>query len=304
MLSNTLEVRFIFCRIEKGQLVHDHYLNAYGFNDAKSFSLKVNTTYEEIIDLLLKGHFLLPLDPPMRYKIVVFVCSPMRTGYHPIPNQRVSQGVELCEGQSFASISQALTSTISLNWLAIHGFDYIPYVVECEISIEVKAPPPPKKEANSTPPSLSETINAILTSPEVEIINLAASGVTITTALIIIAKSWSKTHQMRKASPSQPFPQSGKTEIYAIRVRMTDGRERTMQQWLTEPDELKRFIDVFNQPSSQLKPTEVVFVLWNRDTIVVDVTEGTPGNLQLDEMLRLLKIDESVHYFGQDDQSE
>ncbi len=77
-----------------------------------------------------------------------------------------------------------------------------------------------------------------------------------------------------------------------------------MQQWLTEPDELKRFIDVFNQPSSQLKPTEVVFVLWNRDTIVVDVTEGAQENLQLDEMLRLLKIDESVHYFGQDDQSE
>jgi hypothetical protein len=51
---------------------------------------------------------------------------------------------------------------------------------------------------------------------------------------------------------------------------MTDGREHTSQKWLTEPDEQKLFIDVFNQPSSQLKPTEVVFFLWNRELIPKD----------------------------------
>ncbi len=231
-----------------------------------------STTYEFIIDRLIRGEKLPPLDDPQFHYIMRLEARDTANRFLP-----VSASIILSKGQTLGS-THLFTTGINIVW--------------CGIFLEKVVSSPQEEKPGGASPSLAETINAVLTSPEVGIINLTASAVTIITALIIVAKRWEKTHQARKASPPQRFPQPEKTDIYAIRLRWTDGRQRdTPQKWLTEPDELKHFINVFQEPSSQLKPTEVVFVLWNREIYVVDVTKGTQGNLQLDEMLKRLKID-------------
>jgi hypothetical protein len=246
----------------------------------RSYLLEASTTYEEIVNMLIKKGLLNTLnDPQLRYFLYLLVPAANKQFRELL---RPNAGVYLYDKSAILEEGQTLESTN----LIIPQMEYL----ICEITIVERATAL-KQEPISHPPSLGEILNAILASPEIGIINLVSSAVTITTALIIIAKSWKKTHQARQAELAQQFPQPSKTDIYAIRLRMTDGRERTLQKWLTEPDELKHFIDVFNQPSSQMKPTEVVFVLWNREIVVVDVTSGAQGNLQLDEMLKYLKID-------------
>jgi len=289
-----------------------------------------SATYEEIVRIFTEDKALLPLpDPRLRYNLILQVFEEYQViGNYHFQYRSLSKPVTLREGQTLVSthitylatdkaelerreeekarFSQELARVTKkkadlrdaglFDASRLLKFPEQPMPLStrtlyCSASLEMHDAPLLKEKLGGTSPSLGETVNTILTSSEVGIINLTASVVTITTALIIIMKSWSKTHRASSAGVPQRFPQPGKTDIYAIRVRMTDGRERTMQQWLNEPDELKRFIDVFLQSSSQMKPTEVIFVLWNRDTIVVDVTQGTQANLQLNEMLKYLKID-------------
>jgi len=271
-LKLPIEVRFIFYRTKNDKPV---WINSY--------YLEVSTTYEEIVNMLIQKRLLMPLnDPQLRYDLFLIVPAAHKQFRELLrPHTVVSCGfgfaafADLKEGQTLAS-----TNLINLQ---------MKYLI-CEITIVQRATAL-KQKPSTSPPSWSEVIRTALASPEVGIINLTASVIGITAVLITVLKRWEETYRTRKTKPSQPFPQPGKTDIYAIRLRMTGGKELTMQKWLIEPDELKHFIDVFNQPSSNVKPTEVVFVLWNRDIMVVDVTQGAQGNPQLDEMLKHLKID-------------
>ena len=82
---------------------------------------------------------------------------------------------------------------------------------------------------------------------------------------------------------------SKESDIVAVRLKMTDGTEATFQEWLTEPDKLKQYIDVFSQPNSSIKPLQAIFVMRNGRQIVVDVSTGAEQNIQLDELLSYLK---------------
>jgi len=151
-----------------------------------------------------------------------------------------------------------------------------------------RSSPPPKKKPSSPPPSLDETIHAFMTSPEGEIISITSSIVTITGALITVARWWSKKHSTNSTS-SQEHPSESK--IVAIRLRMTHGDDPEFEEWLTEPDRLKHYIDVFNQPSSSIQPLSAIFVQRNGKEIKVDVSKGSQNNLQLDELLSYLSTD-------------
>jgi hypothetical protein len=106
--------------------------------------------------------------------------------------------------------------------------------------------------------------------------------------LIAVAKWWSKKHSASSQGPPSP---PSELEIVAIRLRMTHGDNPEFEEWLTDPDRLKHYIDVFNQPSSSIQPLQAIFVQRNGNEIKVDVSKGTQNNLQLDELLSYLSID-------------
>lgn len=81
------------------------------------------------------------------------------------------------------------------------------------------------------------------------------------------------------------------SEIVSIGLRMTDGTEHEFQEWITDPDRLRHYIDVFNQPSSNVKPLQVIFKQKNGNTIVINVAEGVQNNLPLNELLSYLKVE-------------
>jgi hypothetical protein len=68
---------------------------------------------------------------------------------------------------------------------------------------------------------------------------------------------------VQSASPKEQSSKSSASEIVAIRLLKTDGTQPKFDAWLTDPDRLKYYIGVFNQPSSSIKPLQVIFVLKN-----------------------------------------
>jgi len=71
---------------------------------------------------------------------------------------------------------------------------------------------------------------------------------------------------------------------------MAHGPDHQFEEWLTDLDRLKYYIDAFNQPSSTVLPLKAIFVQRNGKEIPVDVLKGTQNNPQLDELLSYLNI--------------
>jgi len=149
---------------------------------------------------------------------------------------------------------------------------------------------PPKKKTSS-PPAFSETIQTIMTSSAGEIISLTSSVITITGALITVANWWSKKQNTNSTNLQERSSQLSQTEIVAIRLRMAHGDDPEFEEWLTDPDRLKHYIDIFNQPSNSSQPLYVIFVQRNGKEIKVDVSKGSQDNLQLEELISYLRTD-------------
>jgi hypothetical protein len=105
-----------------------------------------------------------------------------------------------------------------------------------------------------------------------------------------VERRWREMSTTNDAHLSQIGPQPSETDIARIRLRMTHGPDRELEEWLTEPVEVKKHIDTFNQPGTTTLPLKVVFVLKNGEEIPVDVLHGTHNNPLLDLMLSRLKI--------------
>jgi len=261
-----------------------------------------NATYEDIIQMLIQRQVLRSLNSQLRYNLVLEIVGlKIRTirwgqdGFRlPDPPTRAI----LREGQTLASTElleyfpEPKIEGQEVNGLSIYQLKLVPNL-HCAIYVEKNASPLPRKEPSSVSPSLGEIINAFLTSPAVNIINLTASVVTITTALILIEKWWLKKHSTESASSQGRSSQPSETDIVAIHLRMTHGPDHEFEEWLTDTDRLKHYIDVFNEPSSSIQPLQAVFVQRNGKAIKVDVSEGTQNNLQLVELLNYLNIDET-----------
>lgn len=237
-----------------------------------------NATYEEIIRTFVQMHRLPSLnDPRLRYNCILQVWQRGKT------QRPISQPVVLREGQTLASTH--------LTQLVIDDSTYTRFSstpIFCAISLEIRDLPLPKEKPVGTPASWDQIVNAFLTSLAANAINFTASIVTITTALILIEKQWSRKHSMSSQVISSQPPDS---DIVAIRLLMMDGTHHRFEEWLTEPARLKHYIDVFNQSASAVKPLQAVFVLKKDGPVIVDVSEGTQNNLPLNEALSYLHID-------------
>ena len=72
---------------------------------------------------------------------------------------------------------------------------------------------------------------------------------------------------------------------------MDDGSHHSFQQWVTDPDALRTYIDAFSDPTSKVKPLQVLFRKREGRSLVVDVTEGGKDNRQLNVVLSYLDAD-------------
>ena len=132
-----------------------------------------------------------------------------------------------------------------------------------------------------------------LSSPEATAIaNLIAylSFPTVIQGLFAIEKEWSKKHDEDSVVPHDSSPQPSGTDIVNITLHMTHGDDLEFPEWLTDPNRLKRYIDVSIQSSDPIKPVYVIFEQRNGTKAKVYVTEGTQNNAKLDEHLGYLHI--------------
>ena len=119
---------------------------------------------------------------------------------------------------------------------------------------------------------------------------LQISVASIIGALDVIERRWREWRTAHDANPQRGISQVSETDIVAIRLLMTNGSRHTFEEWLTHPDRLKHYIDMFNQPSSSIQPLQASFVQRNGEALRVDVSRGAQNNLQLDELLSYLHI--------------
>jgi hypothetical protein len=105
-----------------------------------------------------------------------------------------------------------------------------------------------------------------------------------------MVEQWSKKRKTDGTSLQEHILHLSETDIVTIRLRMTHGPDHEFEEWLTDPERLKHYIDVFNQPSSSIQPLHATFVQRNGKAIKVDVSKGTKNNLQLNELLSYLNM--------------
>ena len=256
-----ITVHFMFYRIEDGRHVASH---------EDTLRLDVSATYEEIIELLMRRRFLLQLTPPFRYTLVLK--RPAMGVGKMEPGLPAERSVTLREGETLANMR-----------LGTRDRD----VLECAIFLETEASPLAKLKPSRRSPGWSEALTTVATAATHALI-LTAGEATILQMLVVVEEWWSKRHSARDVSSPPRSSQRSEPDILAIRLQMTDGTGATFQEWLTDPARLKRFIDTFLQPSASVKPLQVVFVLMQSKTIVVDVSKGEQRSLQLNELLSYL----------------
>jgi hypothetical protein len=240
------------------------------------YIININTTYEELVDLLILKAFLQSLhDQQLRYKLEFIIDR----SYIPAPmvTSTIFPG-EMREGQSLVSLLHSV--------LPLDRKD----VPICHITKEKKSTLQ-KEKPDEASPSLSERFIAVLASQEVTaIVNAITIATTFITMVTFVAKQWSKERNTVSTSSQKHISQSTGTDFVAIRLRMTHGPDHEFEEWLTNPDRLKHYIDAFNQSSSSIQPLQATFVQRNGLVLKVDVIQGSENNLQLDELLSYLKI--------------
>lgn len=268
-----------------------------GSNRTLELEIEEDGTYEEAVKELDRYKFLPPLDDPrLRYNLVLQIIS-LPTSTHGM--RSVSESITWKEGQTLAS-SQLIPLLPDSEKNNPSGWEQpirdSRNLLYCAVSVGMRDGSQPKEKSRSASPSFGETILTDLTSQGA---TAAANFVTIATALIAftgalnhVAKQWSKKRKTNSTSLPEYTSPSSETDIVTIRLRMTHGPDHEFEEWLTDPEQLKHYIDVFNKPSSSIQPLQAVFVQRNGKAIKVDVSEGTQDNLQLNELLSYLHIDE------------
>jgi WD40 repeat protein len=163
--------------------------------------------------------------------------------------------------------------------IASAGFDKTVQIWQAPL-IETKAPTPPKEKPSTTSFDWGDLVSKVF--------DKIAGVASIIALLDVVERRWRERSTTNDAHPHQVASQPSETDIVAIRLRMTHGPDHQFEEWLTDPDKLKHYIDVFNQPATTILPLKVVFVQRNGKELSVDVLKGTQNNPQLDELLSYL----------------
>jgi hypothetical protein len=230
------------------------------------YSFSVSTTYEEMIQILTQRRFLLPLDDPgLRYEIYLTVINDDNSSSVP----RVGKFANFKEGQTLASTQIITDKTILLL---------------CMIYVMTKALPQSKYTSDKASLGWGEVMLTVG-----NVLVMTATAASIIGGLDVIERRWREWRTTHHTHPQQGTLPLSETDIVAIRLRMTQGPDHEFEEWLTDPDRLKVYIEAFK--SSSIKPLQVIFVQRNNKALPVDVLEGAQNNLPLDALLSYLNID-------------
>lgn len=131
----------------------------------------------------------------------------------------------------------------------------------------------------------------VLTSEGVTtVLSETASVATIAMLILMIADMRSR--KGNKGQTSTPTPKTSEKldEIKEIAVMMSDGTRPSFKSWSHDPDEVKKFVEMFQSASTAPKPQRVTFTLKNGSKIVIKVDENTADQQKLlDEFIKHLK---------------
>lgn len=164
-------------------------------------------------------------------------------------------------------------------------------------------PEPQPSQSSSTPDwlSLVETVGSNL-------FITAATLASIIQGLDVIERRWrehKEKQQQHSAHTPQPSSASSTqqvstpsrkirapdSEIIEILLVMDDGSHHSFKRWVSDPDTLRAYIDAFSDPTSKVKPLQVVFMKRKGRALVVNVTTGGKDNPQLNVILGYLEAD-------------
>jgi hypothetical protein len=134
----------------------------------------------------------------------------------------------------------------------------------------------------------------------------AATLASIIQGLDVIERRWrehkerQQHHGIQAPQPSSassaqktptPSQRTHDSEITDILLIMDDGSHHTFKRWISDPDSLRAYIDAFSDPTSKVKPLQVLFVKRKGRGLAVDVTTGGKDNRQLNVILSYLDAD-------------
>src|SRR5437667_2200729 len=250
---------------------------------------------EEMLRQLVERKLLMPLDDPrLHYNLVLQACEETRSYGSSIHDYRsnyrsLSKPVTLGEGQTLASthlthlvvdeaekererhreqeeLSAAVTGapTIKDGWLRareLHNRRPI-RTLFCSVSIEIRDSTPPKSSSNTTSPKWGEVVSTVK-NIFITTVTVTATAASIIGGLDVIERRWREKHTTHDTSSQRDASQTSELDIVAVRLRMTHGPDHEFEEWLTDPDRLKHYIDVFNEPSSLIQPLYAIFVQRN-----------------------------------------
>lgn len=266
---------------------------------------------EEMVRQLIEKKNLMPLDDPrLHYNLVLQVFEETRSYGSSLQDYRsLSKPVTLGEGQTLASThlthlvmdeaekereSHRTQEEIIAAQKGVPTGDRWRRAREaylfCSASIEIRDSTPPKSSSSTTSSKWGEVVSTV-ENIFITTVTVAATAASIIGGLDVIERRWREKHTTHDTSSQRDISQTSESDIVAIRLRMTHGPDHEFEEWLTDPDRLKHYIDVFNEPSSLTQPLYAIFVQRNGKALKVDVSKGTQNNLQLNELLSYLHTD-------------
>jgi hypothetical protein len=128
-------------------------------------------------------------------------------------------------------------------------------------------------------------------------LTIAAGIATITQVVLMVVDLWSrrskeaKSKQIKEKEDKTKRPSSKAwDEVKEIRIEMSDRTWVQFNSWLTNPDTIRNYLDVFNLPSESPKPVRVVFVLKNGTKAQLIISSGPESKQHLDKFLKFLML--------------
>jgi uncharacterized protein YjbI with pentapeptide repeats len=214
----------------------------------------------------------------------------------PIFEARLSRANLSGANLSRASLSRADLSGADLSGADLSGAD----LSGADLTgIKRGIPPPKSPTPKSQPSQSSSTINwlGLVETIGENLLLTAASFAAIIQGLDVVERRWREKNEKQKrqgtppASPSSQKTPVSDSEIIEIRLVMDDGSHHTFKRWISDPDTLRAYIDAFSDPTSKVKPLQVVFMKRKGRALVVNVTEGGKDNPQINVILSYLEAD-------------
>ena len=112
----------------------------------------------------------------------------------------------------------------------------------------------------------------------------------ITQVVLMVADMWSRRRKEQTAGKAKKKDGRAQGEVRGFRILLIDGNWMKFDSWLTEPNELKSFIQAFQSPTISPKLLYVQFVLENGSKLQLYASSDFVSGQQLDALLHAMGL--------------